>query len=113
MTGLERPRLAPWRGEDGKPCFLVTSDHGFLGRLADDMEDELLTMGGDLLAFSNTLLEEDDARVGELRFLARRLNEALRDALLVAECRGERLPSAECRADHARWSQRHTEEVVP
>jgi len=41
---------------------------------------------------SDALLGNPKAEVGELRFLANRLVEALRDALRVAESRGRRLP---------------------
>lgn len=50
-------------------------------------------MGAQLLAHACALLDDRKASAGELRFLATRLTEALRDALRVAESRGERLPS--------------------
>ncbi|WP_208973087.1 hypothetical protein [Streptomyces malaysiensis] len=47
--------------------------------------------GTQLLAHAGALLDEDKTTSGELRFLARRLVEALTDALRVAESRGGRL----------------------
>ncbi|MGW2521798.1 hypothetical protein ACWC09_33235 [Streptomyces sp. NPDC001617] len=86
----ESPRLLPWLGPEGKPCYLITDDHGGLvSRLADATESIQLGMGTELLAHARDLLP--DAPPGELRFLAERLAEALRDVLRVAESRGLRL----------------------
>jgi len=49
-------------------------------------------MGAELLGHAHALLNERKADIREVRFLAERLCEALRDALRVAESRGERLP---------------------
>ncbi|MCI3240579.1 MULTISPECIES: hypothetical protein [Streptomyces] len=84
------PRLLPWAGEEGKPCYLISDDVGGpLSRLADATESIQLGMGAELLAHAGDLLP--CAPPGELRFLAERLAEALRDALRVAESRGLRL----------------------
>ncbi|PTM95761.1 hypothetical protein [Streptomyces sp. VMFN-G11Ma] len=84
------PRLHPWSGEEGKPCYLISDDAGGpLSRLADATESIQLGMGAELLAHAGELLP--CAPPGELRFLAERLAEALRDALRVAESRGRRL----------------------
>ncbi|MCK1796869.1 hypothetical protein MTQ01_12755 [Streptomyces sp. XM4193] len=92
MSGGERPRLAPWSGEDGKPCYLVTDDDCRLSRLADRMEAEQLAIGVRLLDFASDLVTDGSTHPHEMRFLARRLSEALRDALRVADSRGDRLP---------------------
>lgn len=113
MSAPERPRLAPWRGEDGKPCYLVAAGDGFLSKLADEVEAELLAMGAELLDFAGQLLEDESARSREVRFLARRLTEALRDALLVADSRGDRLPVPEPDGERVGWNQRLPEEVRP
>ncbi|ELP66915.1 hypothetical protein ACKI1I_14260 [Streptomyces turgidiscabies] len=84
------PRLLPWTGQEGRPCYLITDDHGGpVSRLADATESIQLGMGTELLAHAHELLP--DTPRGELRFLAERLTEALRDALRVAESRGQRL----------------------
>ncbi|MEV0208080.1 hypothetical protein AB0H97_23145 [Streptomyces sp. NPDC050788] len=84
------PRLLPWAGEEGKPCYLISDDAGGpLSRLADATESIQLGMGAELLTHAGDLLP--CAPPGELRFLAERLTEALRDALRVAESRGLRL----------------------
>lgn len=84
------PRLLPWSGQEGKPCYLITDDHGGpVSRLADATESIQLGMGAELLVHARELLP--DTPRGELRFLAERLTEALRDALRVAESRGQRL----------------------
>ncbi|MFI1359294.1 hypothetical protein ACH4TV_37840 [Streptomyces sp. NPDC020898] len=73
-----------------KPCYLITEDHGGpVSRLADATESIQLGMATELLAHVRELLP--DTPRGELRFLAERLAEALRDALRVAESRGQRL----------------------
>nr|WSY54018.1 hypothetical protein OG999_30470 [Streptomyces sp. NBC_00886] len=84
------PRLLPWTGPEDKPCYLVTDDHGGpVSRLADATESIQLGMGAELLAHARDMLP--DTPRGDLRFLAERLAEALRDALRVAESRGRRL----------------------
>ena len=89
-----QPRLLPWNGEAGKPCYLVPSEDGkgYLSRLADEMEAVHLRMGTELLGHARVLLGNPKTEVGELRFLSNRLVEALYDALRVAESRGRRLP---------------------
>lgn len=87
---LEQPRLLLWSGAGGKPCYLITDDHGGpLSRLADATESIQLGMGTELLAHARELLP--DTPRGELRFLAGRLSEVLQAALRVAESRGHRL----------------------
>ncbi|MFE9060734.1 hypothetical protein [Streptomyces violaceusniger] len=85
-------RLLPWSSPDGKPCYLSPSDgNSLLSRRADDIEALQLCMGAQLIAHARALLNDRKASTGELRFLASRLTEALRDALRVAESRGGRL----------------------
>jgi hypothetical protein len=88
-----QPRLLPWNGEAGKPCYLVPDEDGmgYLSRLADEMETVQLRMGAELLGHARELLGNPKAEAGELRFLSNRLVEALYDALRVAESRGRRL----------------------
>jgi hypothetical protein len=104
MNGL---RLLPWSGPEGKPCYLSTDDdNSRLSRKADQIEALQLGMGAQLLEHSKALLANEKVGVVELRFLACRLTEALRDALRVAESRGQRLlphlkdDTAELDADH-------------
>ncbi|MFI7140697.1 hypothetical protein ACIBQ5_24045 [Streptomyces massasporeus] len=81
-------RLLPWTGSGDKPCFLITdSDGGRVSRLADIAEATKLDMGAQLLAHVDDLLP--DATEAQLRFLAERLTEALRDILRIAESRGQ------------------------
>lgn len=90
MTASREPRLLPWSGSEGKPCYLITDDSGgTVSRLADTTESTQLGMGAELLAHARDLLPR--APSGELRYLAERLTEALADALRVAESRGRRL----------------------
>ena len=88
----ESPRLLPWPGPEGKPCYLITDDLGGpVSRLADATESIQLGMGTELLAHARDLLPDTNMPAGELRFLAERLTEALQDALRVSESRGLRL----------------------
>ncbi|AGP55789.1 hypothetical protein [Streptomyces rapamycinicus] len=90
MTGL---RLLPWSDQEGRPCYLTSDrDESPLNRRADQIEALQLSMGTELLGHARALLEDHKADARELRFLADRLCEALRDALRVAESRGRRLP---------------------
>ena len=82
-------RLLPWTGPEAKPCFHITDDGGGrVSRLADVTEAMQLDMGAQLLAHAEDLLP--DATEAQLRFLAERLTEALRDILRVAESRERR-----------------------
>ncbi|MEU0845800.1 hypothetical protein ABZ370_41005 [Streptomyces sp. NPDC005962] len=94
MTATNGLRLLPWSSPEGKPCFLSTDGSSSrLSRRADEVEDLQLSMGAELLGHARALLNDRKADVREVRFLAERLCEALRDALRVAESRGERLPT--------------------
>ncbi|MFE3881457.1 hypothetical protein ACFXPQ_00765 [Streptomyces lydicus] len=86
-------RLLPWPGPAGQRSYLSTDDGDSpLSQLADEMEEVQLQMGAELLDHAAKMLENQKASAVELRFLSARLCEALRDALRVAESRGERLP---------------------
>ncbi|WP_413800521.1 hypothetical protein [Streptomyces iranensis] len=96
------PRLLPWPGPAGKPCYLVSDADGagYLSRLADEMEAVQLRMGAELIGHARLLLRDRRAGAGELRYLSNRLIEALQDALRIAESRGGRLPvSDQCESD--------------
>ncbi|MFF6948648.1 hypothetical protein ACFZAD_08335 [Streptomyces iakyrus] len=89
-------RLLPWTGSEAKPCFLITDDGGGrVSRLADVTEAIQLDMGTQLLAHAEDLLP--DATETQLRFLAARLTEALRDILRVVESRERRTGGCACR----------------
>ncbi|WPB92672.1 hypothetical protein [Streptomyces malaysiensis] len=89
-------RLLPWSSPEGKPCFLFPDgDHSALSRRADEIEALQLAMGAGLLHHARALLGDRKADARELRFLADRLCEALRDVLRVAESRGGRLAAPE------------------
>ena len=84
-------RLLPWTGVQGNPCFVVGDGTGYVSRLADEIESVQLGMAGDLLGHAAELLGERGATSFELRYLADRLTESLRDVKRVAESRGARL----------------------
>ncbi|WP_371665282.1 hypothetical protein OG306_12480 [Streptomyces sp. NBC_01241] len=87
------PRLLPWLGPAGQRSYLVT-DHGgrsHLSRLADEIEAIQLQAGDILLGHAADILKDENVKPWELRYLSARLYEALRDALRVAESRGNRL----------------------
>ncbi|MFD8337852.1 hypothetical protein ACFV42_35075 [Streptomyces solisilvae] len=97
-----QPRLLPWPGPAGKPCYLVSDADGagYLSQLADEMEAVQLQMGAELIGHARLLLRDRKADAQELRYLSDRLIEALQDALRIAESRGGRLPgSGECEGD--------------
>ncbi|MEB8342691.1 ATP-binding protein [Streptomyces endophyticus] len=85
-------RLLPWRGERGQDCYLVTDDPpdavGVVTRHADNIEFLQLGLARRLLARAEPPLPKATA---EHPVLMRELTAALRDTLLVARCRGERL----------------------
>ncbi|WFB07749.1 hypothetical protein LRS74_12330 [Streptomyces sp. LX-29] len=86
-------RLLPWPGPNGTPCYLDSDGSGLLTKVADEMEAAQLRMAGELLGHARVMLDDRKVDAGELRFLARRLTEALTDVLRVAESRGGRLPA--------------------
>ncbi|WKX71153.1 hypothetical protein [Streptomyces sp. XD-27] len=90
---MNAPRLLPWASPEGKPCRLAGDGTGYVSRLADDMEAVQLRMGTELLGYAGEMLDDRKATADELRFLGNRLCESLRDALRVAESRGERVPA--------------------
>ncbi|MCC3652553.1 hypothetical protein LIX60_13950 [Streptomyces sp. S07_1.15] len=87
-------RLLPWSNE-GKSCYLLGGGSGYVSRLADDMERVQLGMAGELLGHAADLLGDPRATPPQLRFLAARLPESLRDVHRIAESRGARLPLRE------------------
>ncbi|CAL9464629.1 hypothetical protein [Streptomyces sp. enrichment culture] len=94
-TTAGRPRLLPWSNLAGNPCYLVTDDTGTgrLSHLADDIEAVQLGMADDLLGHAVDLLGDAKVTAPEIRYLAARLTEALRDVHRVARSRGARLPA--------------------
>jgi len=89
-------RLLPWSGEGGKECHLSTDDDGsFLSRLADNLEAVQLGMAEDMLTYVQATVAVDGPSETEQLVIIRRLCEALRDALRVAESRGDRLTSSD------------------
>ncbi|QYA98940.1 hypothetical protein KZO11_38005 [Streptomyces anulatus] len=94
---VQGPRLLPWTTPDGHPCYLSTDGQGYLAGLADSIEAVQLGMGEDLLAYARDTTAPDAKTLSatEYRWLARRLTEALSDALRVADSRGQRLPDPE------------------
>ncbi|WP_328320342.1 hypothetical protein [Streptomyces sp. NBC_00388] len=91
------PRLLPWTTEGGHPCYLSTDGQGYLANLADNIEAIQLGMGEDLLGYARDAMAPDAKTLSatEYRWLARRLTEALSDALRVADSRGQRLTDPE------------------
>lgn len=94
--GEPPPRLLPWTGEGGRPCYLSTDGTGPLSRLADRVEFVQLGLAGRLLEHAREALAQAWSPPDtELGFLAAQLTDALHDALLIAESRGARLVPAE------------------
>lgn len=90
--GTESVRLLPWSGEGGKPCYLVGDGTGYLSRVADAIEGVQLGMSAALLDHAADMLDDHKVTAAQLRFLAARMAEALRDVHRIAESRGARLP---------------------
>ncbi|MFH8471441.1 hypothetical protein [Streptomyces sp. NPDC018000] len=89
-------RLLPWTGPDGRTCLLITDRDtcGGVSRVADQVEAVQLGMGVELIGHAEDLLADPGAEAAQVRYLAARLTEALRDAVRVAVSRGERLRGA-------------------
>ncbi|MEV8017760.1 hypothetical protein AB0O76_15740 [Streptomyces sp. NPDC086554] len=84
-------RLLPWSTLEGNPCVLVGPGTGFMSRLADSIESVQLGMAADLLGHAADTLADPKATPEELRFVAARLTESLREVHRIAESRGDRL----------------------
>ncbi|MFJ7193615.1 hypothetical protein [Streptomyces bacillaris] len=99
-AGVSGPRLLPWTTQDGNPCYLSTDGKGYLSSLADSIEEVQLGMGEELLEYAREVVAPGARAQSatEYRWLARRLTEALTDALRVAESRGQRIPDPQERA---------------
>ncbi|MFF1742938.1 hypothetical protein [Streptomyces mirabilis] len=78
--------------EGGKPCYLVGDGTGYLSRVADTVESVQLAMSAALLDHAADMLDDHKVTATQLRFLAARMAEALRDVHRIAESRGARLP---------------------
>ncbi|MFF2812757.1 hypothetical protein ACFVT2_37425 [Streptomyces sp. NPDC058000] len=91
----DRPvaRLLPWDGPDGQSCYLLTdrAGAGRVSRYADQVEEVHLSMSLGLLEHAEPLIDDPAADAGQLRFLSAQLSTALRDAVRVAESRGDLL----------------------
>ncbi|MFF8608986.1 hypothetical protein ACF06X_23935 [Streptomyces sp. NPDC015346] len=87
MNPIRSPRLLPWSGPDGKPCYLIGDGTGRLSRLADQIETVQIGLARQVLERAHGTLSDPAANADELHTLARHLTDALRDALLIAECR--------------------------
>ncbi|MFG2503339.1 hypothetical protein ACGFSB_34665 [Streptomyces sp. NPDC048441] len=86
-------RLLPWSTLEGNPCVLVGPGTGFMSRMADNIESVQLGMAGDLLGHAADTITDPKATPEELRFVAARLTESLREVHRIAESRGDRLSS--------------------
>ncbi|AZS85383.1 hypothetical protein AB0465_19560 [Streptomyces griseoviridis] len=110
----ENPRLLPWPGPAGQRSYLVTDGGGRsrLSRLADQLEEAQLQAGDILLGHAADMLKDVDVNPWELRYLSACLHEALRDALRVAESRGDRLPVPEDDDTDNNGTSPHAEEAA-
>lgn len=88
-------RLLPWATSDGRPCYLIGGGSGYVSRVADNVESVQLGMAEDLLDHAADLFADERATAPQIRFLAGRLAESLRDVHRIAESRGARLSAPE------------------
>ncbi|MFD3971494.1 sulfatase [Streptomyces cyaneofuscatus] len=93
MTDTSQLRLLPWRSPEGKPCYLSTSNpNSRFSRLADKVEEEQIECGNVVLEGAQEVLADQVAGEVALRFALTQAVLSLRDVLLIAHSRGERLP---------------------
>lgn len=85
-------RLLPWTGTDDKPCYLIGDGTGYLSRVADNIESVQLGMAVELLDHAADMLADRKVTAPQLRYLAARMAESLRDVHRIALSRGARLP---------------------
>ncbi|MFI8357715.1 MULTISPECIES: sulfatase [Streptomyces] len=98
MIETSQLRLLPWRSPEGKPCYLSTSDpNSRVSRLADKVEEEQIECGNVVLEGAQEVLADQAAGEVAMRFALTQAVLSLRDVLLIAHSRGERLPDPEVR----------------
>lgn len=93
-------RLLPWTGSEGQPCLLVSDGDGPVSRIADHIEAVQLGLADRLLCRALDVIAAPALSISELGSLAAQLTDALRDTLLIAECRGDRLRAGRYSAPH-------------
>ncbi|WP_399925545.1 hypothetical protein [Streptomyces kanamyceticus] len=94
-------RLLPWVTPEGNPCYLISDGTatGYLSRVADNIESVQLGMADDLLDHAADMLADPKVTPTQIRFLADRMAESLRDVHRIAQSRGDRLPRPVDEAD--------------
>lgn len=96
MIETSQLRLLPWRSPEGKPWYLSTSDpNSRISRLADETEEEQIECGNVVLEGAQEVLADQVAGEVALRFALTQAVLSLRDVLLIAHSRGQRLPDPE------------------
>lgn len=91
---VEALRLLPWSSPEGMPCYVSGDGTGYVSRLADEMEAVQLSMCVDLLDHADDMITDRSTTGDQLRFLAARMAESLRDVHRIARSRGQRLGGA-------------------
>jgi hypothetical protein len=97
-------RRLPWDSPEGKSCFLSTSDdNSVMSRLADAVETAQLVQAHRVLAEADEVLDIPPRKlsVAQARHILARMQEALSDALRVAESRGGRLGTSTHDEEHS------------
>ncbi|MFK8847311.1 hypothetical protein [Streptomyces sp. Ac-502] len=56
----QEPRLLPWAGLDGKPCYLIGDGHGPVTDLADGLEELQLCTAIEVLDHSRATLNQPE-----------------------------------------------------
>ncbi|GAA3811718.1 hypothetical protein GCM10022206_57910 [Streptomyces chiangmaiensis] len=88
---MTRLRRLPFNGSEGKPAYMPSNNpDGPLSLFADAIEAQQLEVGTAVLALVRPMLGVT-LTVDEAMYMLRRTAECLRDALDVAESRGQRL----------------------
>lgn len=86
-------RLLPWESGRGTPCFLSSDmPAGVLSLLADDIEEEQLRDGAEVLDGARAVLRDHKAGEYALRRTLHAATQCLGDVLRVADSRGARVP---------------------
>ncbi len=81
-------------GADGRSDFCQPG--GTLAAMSDAIENDAIESGAVVLGLVRAMLAGSQLTADESRYMLRRTAECLRDALNVAELRGERLRAAGC-----------------
>ncbi|MDX3413172.1 hypothetical protein PV661_02705 [Streptomyces sp. MD20-1-1] len=91
---MNQMRRLPWT-QDGKPAFVTAGTHGPVTQLADQMERQACAVAEDLATQATRLARDMSASAAEMRPVLALLAASVKDVVMVAQLRAERLDAGQ------------------